>query len=91
MVPGNSFIQCLHGFNGYHLEWRITNPSGSYVHYRACYPGASKKAFELKKHNFVNDGEYRDLLNLEDVVDGFRSFHSRLGLPGFLKWRELDL
>lgn len=89
--PGNSYIQCLHGFNGYHLEWRITNPSGSYVHYRACYPGGSKKSFELKKHDFVSEGQHRDLLNLEDVIDAFHAFHSRQGLPGFLKWRELDL
>ena len=90
-IPGNSYIQCLHGFNGYHLEWRITNPSGSYAHYRASYPGGSKKSFELKKHDFINEGQHRDLLNLEDVVDAFRSFHNRQGLPGYLNWRHLDL
>lgn len=90
-VPGNNYIQCLHGFNGWHLEWRITNPSGSYVHYRASYPGASKKAFELKKHDFVSQGQYRDLLHLEDVIDAFRSFHQDEGLPGFLKWRVLTV
>jgi hypothetical protein len=86
---GNNFIQCLRGFNGYHLEWRITNPSGNYVHYRACYLGGSKKSFELKKHNHVSDGQHRDLLNLDDVLDAFRAFHRGEGLPGFLKWRKL--
>lgn len=89
-LPGNNYIQVLRGFNGYHLEWRITDPSNSYVHYRACYPGGSKKRVELKKHDFVNDGQHRDLLNLEDVEKAFRSFHQGQGLPAFLKWRELD-
>lgn len=87
----NSYIQCLHGFNGYHLEWRITHFPGSYTHYRACYPKGSKKSFELKKHDFVSDGQHRDLLNLEDVIDAFQSFHNRQGLPICLKWRVLDL
>lgn len=90
-IRGNSYIQCLHGFNGYHLEWRISNPSDNYVHYRACYPGGSKKAFELKKHNHVSDGQHRDLLNLDDVIDAFRAFHQSEGLPGFLKWRQLAI
>ncbi len=90
-VRGNTYVQCLRGFNGWHLEWRITNPSGSYVHYRACYPGASKKSFELKKHNHVSPGQHRDLLNLDDVVDAFRFFHQNHGLLPWLKWRVLDI
>jgi hypothetical protein len=90
-VRGNNFVQCLCGFNGWHLEWRITDPSGNYVHYRACYPGGSKKPFELKKHNHVNDGQHRDLLNLADVVYTFRSFHQGQGLSPWLKWRVLDI
>jgi hypothetical protein len=90
-IPGNNYIQALRGFNGYHLEWRITNPSGNYVHYRACYPSGSRKPIELKKHDCMNDGQHRDLLNLEDVVAAFRSFHQREGLPGFLKWRDLKI
>lgn len=90
-VPGNTFVQCLRGFNGYHLEWRITNSSGNYAHYRACYPGGSKKNFELKKHNHVSDGQHRDLLKLEDVLDAFHSFHQGLGFPGSLKWRKLEI
>lgn len=89
--PGNTFVQCLCGFNGWHLEWRVTNPSGNYVHYRACYPAASKKSFELKKHNHVSEGQHRDLLNIVDVIDAFSSFHQGHGLPGLLKWRKLDI
>lgn len=90
-VSACNYIQCLRGFNGYHMEWRITVASGRYVHYRACYPGASKKPFELKKHDFMSQGQYRDLLHLEDVLDAFRSFHKRHGLPGFLTWRAMDI
>jgi hypothetical protein len=90
-VRGNNFVQCLRGFNGWHLEWRITNPSGNYVHYRACYPGGSKKPFELKKHNHVSGGQHRDLLDIDDVINAFRSFHQGHGLPGLLKWRKLDI
>jgi hypothetical protein len=92
-TPDNTYIQTLHGFNGYHLEWRITGPAepGGYTHYRAGYPGGSVKAFELKKHNHINPGEHRDLLHLEDVVDSFRAFHRGAGQPAWLNWRPLDL
>jgi len=91
-VFGNTYVQCLCGFNGWHLEWRISGQSsGNYVHYRACYPGASKKSFKLKKNNHVSLGQRRDLLNLEDVVDAFFSFHQNQGLPPWLKWRVLDI
>lgn len=90
-LPGNTYIQCLRGFNGHHLEWRVTDPSGDYAHFRACYPGGSAKAIELKKHDFVSDGEFRDLLHLEDVLDAFRAFHQDEGLPGFLKWRRMGI
>lgn len=90
-LPENTFVQCLCGFNGYHLEWRITDPAGDYAHCRACYPGASTKAFELKKHDCISKGEYRDLLHLEDVLDAFRAFHQDAGLPGFLEWRGIEI
>jgi hypothetical protein len=61
------------------------------VHFRACYPGGSAKPFELKKHDFISQGEYRDLLNLDDVVDTFHAFHQGEGLPPWLEWRELAL
>jgi hypothetical protein len=90
-LPGNTYVQCLHGFNGWHVEWRITDPSGDYAHYRAGYPGGSSKAFELKKHDFVSKGEFRDLLHLDDVLDALRAFHQDQGLPGLLEWRRFDV
>lgn len=90
-VPGNSYVQCLRGFNGWHLEWRVTKPSGDYDHYRACYPGGSRKPYELKKHDRVSDGQHRDLLQLDEVLTAFRSFHQDRGLPGSLKWRKFDI
>ena len=83
----------MRGFNGWHLEWRVTtngNPA-QYVHFRAAYPGGSEKRVELKKHDFVNAGEYRDLMNEDDVVDAFRAFHNGDGPPGWLVWRELAI
>jgi len=91
-AKGHNYVQCLHGFNGWHLEWRISNSSGYYVHYRASYPGGSEKSFELKKHDCINEGQHRDLLHLEDVIDAFRCFHHQgSGLPGFLTWREMAI
>jgi hypothetical protein len=90
-VPGNTYIQCLCGFNGWHLEWRITGEhSDAYVHMRACYHGLSCKPFELKKHDHISEGQHRDLLHGEDVLDAFRSFHSGGGLPVWLEWRNLN-
>lgn len=91
LLPGNTYVQCLHGFNGWHVEWRITDPSGDYAHFRAGYPGGSSKAVELKKHDFVSEGEFRDLLHLDDVLDALRAFHQDQGLPGFLEWRRFDV
>ena len=90
-APGNTYVQCLRGFNGWHLEWRVTGPSGAYVHYRACRHGGSKKPFELKKHDGMNSGEHRDLLALDDVIGAFRAFHQGLGLPESLVWRQIDI
>ena len=91
-MPGNTYIQALCGFNGWHLEWRITGASvDAYTHLRACYPGASTKPFELKKHDHISEGEHRDLLMLEDVIDAFRCFHRGEDRPPQLEWRELDI
>ncbi len=90
-LPGNTYVQCLCGFNGWHLEWRISKKSRKYVHYRACNPDGSKKPFELKKHDWVNSGEHRDLLKIEDVLDAFHAFHQGLGLPEHLEWRKIDI
>ena len=90
--PDGSYIQTLHGFNGYHLEWReYGSVAKGYVHWRASYPGGSGKKVELKKHDFVSEGEHRDLLHLDDVVDAFRAFHSGSGMPVWLEWRDLGI
>ena len=89
-APGDTYIQTLHGFNGYHLEWRVTNGS-TYTHYRACYPGGSSKFFELRKHDNMNPGEHRDLVHLEDVIDSFRAFYRGEGMPAFFEWRILNI
>ena len=75
---------------GYHLEWRNSLSLKDYSHFRASYPGASKKETELKKHDFVNSGEHRDLIQLADVIDAFRAFYRGDGMPGFFEWRIFD-
>ena len=92
-APGVNYIQALHGFNGYHLEWRVTQPGNikKYIHYRASYPGASPKAMELKKHNHISAGQHRDLLLLEDVLDGFTAFYNGEEMPAHLHWRQLSI
>ena len=92
-APGYTYIQTLRGFNGSHLEWRITSADGqgSYAHYRASYFGGSPKIIELKKHDYVNSGEYRDLLHVEDVIDAFRAFYGGNGMPAWLEWRILGV
>ena len=92
-ASGDEYVQALRGFNGYHLERRTSQKRDErrYVHYRACYPGASLKAIELKKHDKINSGEHRDLLLLDDVVDGFRSFWKGEGMTPWLEWRILEI
>ncbi len=91
-ASNNEYVQTLHGLNGYHLEWRVTGTGAAgHTHYRASYPGGSKKRTLLVKHDYVNSGQQRDLIHLEDVVDTFRAFHNRSSLPPWLEWRELDL
>lgn len=84
--PSRGFVQALHGFNGYHLEWR----EGS-QHRRGAYPGGSTKQFELKKHDHVNQGEYRDLLPIEEVVESFLAFFRSAEKPEWLDWRLIEL
>ena len=88
-LPGHTFMQTLRGRNGYHLECRLTGASlEQYVHFRASYPGGSTKANKLVKNDFISQGEHRDLLCLEDVLDAFRAFHRGEGMPGWLEWRD---
>jgi|GEM_PF-3392358 len=89
--PVATYVQCLCGLKGWHLEWRITDPSGSYVHYRACLPGGSQQQFFLEKKNCVSDGELRDVVQLEHVLEAFHAFHQGCGLPTTLDWRVLDI
>ena len=86
-----AYIQTLHGFNGYHLEWRVGGDPENYLHLRASYPGASEKEMELKKSDHVSAGEHRDLIQLDDVVEAFRIFHQNGDPPGWMEWRELDV
>lgn len=89
---GNTYIQCLHGSNGWHMEARITwkNSGGAYTHLRACRPGGSEKPRVLKVSNYVSRGQYRDLLKLDDVLAAFRAFHTdKMGPP--LIWRPIDV
>ena len=87
------YVQALRGFNGYHLEWHEAAPgiTGSFQQYRAGYLGGSEKSFELKKHDHLSQGEFRDLLPVEEVVDAFRAFYNRAGRPGWLDWRPIDV
>jgi hypothetical protein len=91
-IPGPTYIQTLRGFQGYHLEWRITGARpDQYVHFRACHIGGSEKSVELKKHDCMNQGEHRDLIALPDVIDAFRAFHRGQNPPAWLEWREIEV
>jgi len=91
-LPSNTYVQCLHGFNGWHLEWRLGGSTlDSYIHLRAGYREGSKKRFELKKSDFVSSGQHRDLLQLEDVLGAFRAFHQGEGPIKSLEWRAFDI
>jgi hypothetical protein len=91
MAPGATYVQCLCGLNGWHLEWRITEDDGTYVHYRACLHGGSKEPAILQKNDFVSEGEVRDIVQVEHVLEAFHSFHQNLGVPRLLDWRVLHL
>ncbi len=84
--PRRGFVQALHGFNGYHLEWHEGNQ-----HWRGAFPGGSNKRFELKKHDRVSPGEYRDLLPVEEVIESFLAFYRSTGKPAWLVWRSIEI
>tara|TARA_R110000850_G_scaffold191413_1_gene318326 strand:+ start:68 stop:589 length:522 start_codon:yes stop_codon:yes gene_type:complete len=84
--PSRGFVQALHGFNGCHLEWHEGNQ-----HWRGAYPGGSSKRFELKKHDCVNQGEYRDLLPVEEVVESFLALYRSTEKPAWLDWRSIEI
>lgn len=91
-LPGNTFVQCLHGFNGWHLEWRFTaDTPDTYIHLRGCKLADPKKSFELKKNDSVSAGQHRDLLSQQDVIDSFRAFHQAKAPPQWLGWRRFPI
>lgn len=92
--PGNNYVQALHGLNGWHLEWRVTNPHNirRYRHYRAANViGSNRKRLFRKSDKFVSRGLERDLLDTEDVVQCFLAFLSLEARPKCFKWRRLNI
>ena len=92
--PGNNYVQTLHGLNGWHLEWRVTNPLNinRYRHYRASRKLGSNRARLLRKSDkFVSRGLERDLLSLEEVERCFLAFWSLAGRPAEFEWRRLKI
>jgi hypothetical protein len=87
-----SYVQTLRGEAGYHLERRLTVGVGAlYAHLRASYPGGSTLDAPLKAASYVNDGEARDILLCDDVVDAFREFYNGAYRDGWLDWRPIEL
>lgn len=93
--PGNTYVQCLRGRNGWHLEWRLSTTlaggDGLYVHVRGCRHGASTRPAALVKHDTESRGERRDLVSTDEVTAAFRAFHRGEGPIADLEWRDLDL
>lgn len=91
---GDKWVQTLHGFNGYHVEWCLNGAAedDSFAIWRASSLGGSPSLAELKKHDgYTNPGEHRDLLHLDDVLAAFRAFYDGFGMPASLAWRTLDI
>ncbi len=92
--PGNNYVQALHGLNGWHLEWRVTNPRNvrRYRHYRAAnLTGSNRKRLLRKSDKFVSRGLERDLLDTEDVVQCFLAFLWLEARPKCFTWRRLNI
>ncbi len=88
----NNYVQALHGLNGWHLEWRVTDPDDNrrYRHYRAENIEGSNRRLPLFKSNYrFSLGLERDLLDTEDVVQCFLAFHRSGVRPKGFKWRRL--
>jgi Leucine-rich repeat (LRR) protein len=91
---GDKWVQTLHGFNGYHVEWCLNSAAEDdrFAIWRASSLGGSSGVAELKKHDgYTNLGERRDLLHLDDVLGAFRAFYDGLEMPTSLAWRTLNL
>ncbi len=92
--PGNSYVQTLHGLNGWHLEWRVTNPlnKNRYQHYRAARKSGSNRLRLLRKSKkYVSRGLERDLLSLDEVTKCFLAFWSCAKRPVEYEWRRLKI
>lgn len=87
-----NYVQTLRGINGFHLEWRITGDDvDEFLHYRAANPGGTCDLVRLRKHDAWNDGQLRDLLVLDQVIEAFRCFFDRKAPPQSLHWRTIDV
>lgn len=81
-----SYIQTLCGVNGYHVECHDAGaPQG--LNLRASYPGGSAEPQKLRTLTYSNDGQARDLLQLEDVVEAFSGYYQGSNLT-WLAWRD---
>lgn len=88
----NTYVQALRGHNGFHLEWRITGETpDDLIHYRASDPDGSTEPALLRKDDGVNEGERRDLLELDQVTHVFRAFFDGKAPPRTPSWRVLDV
>lgn len=87
-----NYVQTLRGVNGFHLEWRITGDDlDEFLHYRASDPGGASNEVNLRKHDGWNDGQLRDLLTLDQVIEAFRCFFDREAPPRSLDWRTIEV
>ena len=90
----NNYVQALHGLNGWHVEWRLTDPRNSsrYQHYRAVKMiGSNRKRLLRKSDKVVSRGLERDLLETEDVLHCFQAFLQSKPRPKHFKWRRLKI
>jgi hypothetical protein len=89
-----NYVQALHGVNGWHVEWRLTDlgNGGRYHHYRAGkIAGSNRKRLLRKSDKFVSRGLERELLETEDVLDCFETFLRAELRPKCFKWRKLKI
>lgn len=45
----------------------------------------------MKKRDRVSEGEYRDLMPVEEVVDCFQAFYRGAEKPVWLVWRMIEI
>ncbi len=59
------------------LEWRVTDPDGTYTHYFAGNPSDGADAETVK--------------DIDIVVKAFKAFYQNKGLPDSLIWKKYDI